>query len=131
MFVNFFLVCFNVLFWVLYCFHITPPPPPPPPLSLVISKYMGIKYYFYVDDTQVCVHLSQKNLFAAFEQLNRCLDDVKEWVSTSKLKLNPDKTELIEFGLKRQSDKVKAYFPNTITGSPLCPTVSQEFRSMV
>ena len=56
------------------------------------------------------VHFSQKNASAAFEQLNRCLDDVKEWMSTSKLKLNSDKTEFIIFGLKRQRDKLKAHF---------------------
>ena len=86
------------------------------PLSLVIGKYKGIKYHFYADDTQVYVHLSQKNSFAAFEQLNICLDNVKE----CKLKLNPDKTECIVVGSKRQRDKSKAYFPGTILGSPLC-----------
>ena len=54
------------------------------------------------------MHLSQKNASAAFEQLNRCLNDVKDWMSTSKLKLNPDKTEFIIFGSKRQRDKLKA-----------------------
>ena len=65
------------------------------PLSLIISKCKGIKYHFYADDTQVYVHLSQKNSPDAFEQLNRHLDGVEEWMSASKLKLNPDKTEFI------------------------------------
>ena len=42
----------------------------------------------------------------------------------SKLKLNPDKTEFIVFGLKRQMDKLKAYFPSSILGNPLCPAES-------
>ena len=46
---------------------------------------------------------------SAFEQLNRCLDVVKEWMSASKLKLNPDK--FIIFGSKKQKDKLKACFP--------------------
>ena len=41
-------------------------------------------------------------------------------MSTSKLKLNPDKTEFIIFGLKRQRDKLKACIPINIMGSPLC-----------
>ena len=45
-------------------------------------------------------------------------------MSTSKLKLNPDKTEFIVFSSKRQRDKLKAYFPSTILGSPLCPAES-------
>ena len=41
--------------------------------------------------------LSQKNLSTAFEQLNRCLNDVKQWMSTSNLILNPNKAEYILF----------------------------------
>ena len=95
------------------------------PLSLIIGKHKGIKFHLYADDSQVYVHLSQKNASATFEQLNRCLEDIKEWMSTSKLKLNPDKTEFIIFGLKRQRDKLKACFPPiNILGSPLCPVDS-------
>ena len=61
---------------------------------------------------------------AAFAKLNRCLNDAKEWMSTSKLKLIPDKTEFIIFGLKSQWDKLKACFPIDILGSPLCPVDS-------
>ena len=42
-------------------------------------------------------------------------------MSASKLKLNPDKTEFIVFGSKRQRDKLKVHFSPTILGSPLCP----------
>ena len=91
---------------------------------MVIGKHKGVKFHFYADDTQVYIHLSQKNSSAAFEKLNRCRDDIKEWMSASKLKLNPNKTEFIVFGSKRQRDKLKAYFPSTIMGSPLCPTES-------
>ena len=79
------------------------------PLSLVIGKHKGVKFYSYADDAQVCIHLSQKNSFAAFEKLNR---------------LNPDKTEFFVFGSKRQRDKLKAYFPSSILGNPLCPAES-------
>ena len=94
------------------------------PLSLIINKHRGIKFHFYADDSQVYIHLSQKNASAAFEKLNRCLDDVKEWISTSKLKLNPDKTEFIIFGSKRQRDKLKPCFPIDVLGNSLCPVDS-------
>ena len=45
-------------------------------------------------------------------------------MSACKLKLNPDKTEFIVFGSKRQRDKLKAYFPSTILCSPPCPAES-------
>ena len=90
------------------------------PLSLIISKHKEIKFHFYADDIQVYVHLSQKNACTAFQQLNRCLDDVKEWMLTYKLKLNPDKTEFIVFGSKRQRDKLKAFFPIDILATRPC-----------
>ena len=83
--------------------------------SLYITVNIKEKVSCYADDSQDYVHLSQKNASPAFEQLNRCLDDVKEWMST-KFKLNP-----IIFGSKRQRDKLKACFPIDILGSPLCP----------
>ena len=92
------------------------------PLSLVIGKHKGVKFHCYADDTQVYIHLSQKNSSAAFKKLNRCLDDI---MPASKLKLNSDKTVFIVSGSKRQRDKSKkAYFPTTILGSPLCPVES-------
>ena len=106
----------KVLSWVLLLFSLYTTP-----LSLVIGKRKGIEIHFYADDTQIYVYLSHKNSSAAFEQLNRWLDDVKEWMTASKLKLNPDKTAFIAFGLKRQRDKLKGYFPTTILGSPLSP----------
>ena len=121
MFVNSYLVYPKVLSWALYCSHCIPPPTP---LSLIISKHKGIKFHFYADDSQVYIHLSQKNASAAFKKLNRCLDDVKEWISTSKLKLNPDKSKFIIFGSKRQRDKLKACIPIDIFGNLLCPVDS-------
>ena len=68
--------------------------------------------------TDVKLHLKNDKLR---KRCNRCLEDIKEWMSASKLKLNPDKTEFIVFGSKRQRDKLKVYFPSTILGSRLCP----------
>ena len=72
------------------------------PLSTLIGEHKGINFHFYADDTQLYVHLSHRNASAAFDKLNRCLQDVKEWMSASKLKFNPDKTEFILFGSKKQ-----------------------------
>ena len=42
----------------------------------------------------------------------------------SKLKLNPNKTEFILFGSKKQRERLKACFPINILGNPLHPTES-------
>ena len=64
------------------------------------------------------------NASAAFDKLNRCLQDVKEWMSASKLKLNPDKTEFTFFGSKKQRERLNACFPIDILGNTLHPTES-------
>ena len=56
------------------------------------------------------MHLTHKNVALALDKLSHCLEDVKRWLSTNKLKLNPDETEFIVFA---QSLSVK----NLITRS--------------
>ena len=94
------------------------------PLSTLIGKHKGVKFHFYADDSQLYVHLLHMNASAAFDKLNRCLQDVKEWMSASKLKLNPDKTEFILFGSKKQRERLNVCFPIDILGNPLHPSKS-------
>ena len=92
------------------------------PLSVIFSRHQGIGYHFYADDTQLYVQLTHKNASVAFDKLNRCLLDVKNWISSNKLKLNPDKTEFIIFGSKRQRELLKSHLPVDILGNLLQPT---------
>ena len=89
------------------------------PLSKIIRLHPHIKFHFYADDTQLYIHLSHKNASAAFAKLNACLHDVQRWMSRSKLKLNPEKTEFIVFGSKAQRRKISSHFPVSILGSLL------------
>ena len=52
------------------------------------------------------------------------VQDVKEWMSAGKLKLNPDKTEFILFGSMKLRERLKACFPIDILANPLHPTES-------
>ena len=63
------------------------------PLSKIIRLHPHIKFHFYADDTQLYIHLSHKNASSAPAKLNACLCDVQEWMSLSKLKLNPEKRD--------------------------------------
>ena len=91
------------------------------PLSKIISLHPHSKFHFYADDTQLYIHLSHKNASSALAKLNACLCDVQEWMSLSKLKLNPKKTEFIIFGSKAQRQKISFHFPVSILGSLLHP----------
>ena len=68
------------------------------------------------------VHLTHKNAASALDKLSHCLEDVKRWLSTNKLKLNPDKTEFIVFGSKSQREKLNQPFPVNILGNLISPT---------
>ena len=94
------------------------------PLSKIIRLHPHIKFHFYADDTQLYIHLSHKNASSALTKLNACLHDVQEWMSLSKLKLNPEKTEFIVFGSKAQRQKIFSHFPASILGSLLHPVDS-------
>ena len=90
------------------------------PLSKVIQNHPGIGFHFFADDTQLYVHLTHKNVTHAFDRVKTCLDTVKKWLSANKLKVNPDKTEFINFGSKMQHEKLKS-FPVNILGNFLSP----------
>ena len=92
------------------------------PLSKVIQNHPGISFQLYADDTQLYVHLTHKNVASALDKLSHCLEDVKRWLSTNKLKLNPDKTEFIVFGSKSQREKLNQSFPVNILGNLISPT---------
>ena len=48
-------------------------------LSKVIQNHPGIAFHFYADDTQLYVHLTNKNVAHAFDRWKSCLEDVKKW----------------------------------------------------
>ena len=87
----------------------------------VIQNHPGISSQFYADDTQLYVHLTHKNVALALDKLSRCLEDVKRWLSSNKLKLNPDKMEFIVFGSKSQPEKLNHSFPVNILGNLISP----------
>ena len=93
------------------------------PLNKVIGMHPYIKYHFYADDTQFFIHLSHKNAALAFDKLNSCLLDVPEWMLSSMLKLNPDKTKFIIFGSHAQLKKLDPYLPVRIFGNFMHPVV--------
>ena len=93
------------------------------PLSKIIGMHPDIKYHFYADDMQLFIHMSHKNAALAFDKLNSCLLDVQKRMSSSMLKLSPDKTEFIIFRSHAQLKKLDPYLPVRIFGNFMHPTV--------
>ncbi|KAF7250421.1 putative RNA-directed DNA polymerase from transposon BS, partial [Varanus komodoensis] len=66
------------------------------PLGEVIRR-CGLRNHQYAEDTQLYLSFST-NPGEAVAVLNRCLAEVREWMRANKLKLNPDKTEVLLVG---------------------------------
>ena len=76
------------------------------PISYVFQRH-NVKHHLYADDTQIYSSLSLKNPDISLEILTKCLQDVSFWMSSRKLKLNPDnmdKTEFLLIGSKVQRE---------------------------
>ena len=79
-------------------------------LSQVITNH-NLSYHLYADDTQVYISLSQSNAQESVSTLSDCLTDILLWMESSKLKLNPDKTDRIIISTKQQRNRVINHFP--------------------
>ena len=91
-------------------------------LSQDIRKYTRVKYHFYVDDTQLFILLSPEDSLKSLDRLKSCLNNIHVWMSENKLKLNPDKTEFIIFGVQGRYKWLSDSFPVNILGNCLSPT---------
>ena len=104
----------SVLDPVLFCLYTTS-------LSQVISNH-NLSHHLYANDTQVYISLSQSNAQESVSTLSDCLNDILFWMESSKLKLNPDKTDLIIIGTKQQRNRVINHFPVKLLGSDTFPS---------
>ena len=85
------------------------------PLSSLVSGH-AIPHHLYADDSQLYVSFSSGDSAAALNGLQSCLASVQSWMSTNKLKLNPDKTEFLLIGNERQRSKYISMFPIELLG---------------
>jgi len=94
------------------------------PLSSIIKEHSLMHHQLYADDTQIYLGISVRNADVSLTNLKNCLNDVHSWMTNSKLKLNPSKTELLLIGTKHQRKKFSEKFPITILDHETSPAVS-------
>ena len=68
--------------------------------------------------------MTPSNASNSIKDIHSCLASVQSWMSANKLKINPDKTEFIVFGNKRQQAELAPFFPADILGNGLVPAVT-------
>ena len=91
------------------------------PLSKIIGTFSTVKHLLYADDTQIYISITPSNGSNSIKDIQGCLSSVQSWMFANKLKLNPDKTEFIVFGNKRQQAELAPFFPAEILGNRLVP----------
>ena len=69
------------------------------PLSDLINDH-HCGYHKYADDTQLFKSASVSEFGGALSDVESCVADIVDWMKSNKLKLNPDKTEVLPVGSK-------------------------------
>ena len=72
------------------------------PLSAVIERH-SILHHSYADDSQLQNSATPDRLPDLIDSMRLCIDDIKDWMTDNKLKLNDDKTEVMVIASSRMS----------------------------
>ena len=76
------------------------------PVGDIIRKH-GLEAHFYADDSQLYLSFNPENSNSAIEQVEKCINDVRQWMACNSLKLNDDKTDLIVLGTPHKLSQSK------------------------
>ena len=77
----------------------------------MIEKH-SVDPYMYADDGQLNVHLRLNDVNAALQNTETYVGDVQYWCASTRLQLNPSKTEVVCFGASNSLKK--------LSGTDLC-----------
>ena len=88
------------------------------PISSIIRSHSSINYHF---DTQLYITLSPANFSHSMQKLQNCC---KNFMFTNKIKHNPDKTEFILIGSRKNHKQLLPHFPINILGNQVSPAQS-------
>ena len=67
------------------------------PLSTIIEN-QNCDYHKYADDTELSDSASVNDFNAVVGNVQSCIENAMSWMNSNKLKLNPDKTEVMVVG---------------------------------
>ena len=97
------------------------------PLSEIVTQH-SLSHHSYSDDNQVYTSCSLSDLPSIIASTQSCISNIQSWMSTNKLQLNSDKTELIFIAPSRFSSSNVS--PKTIQLDDHFITPSQVVRNL-
>ena len=71
-------------------------------LQDIVSKY-GLSVHLYADDTQIYLAFDVHSKNVDLSQLTNCFNEVRCWMSENCMKLNEEKTEVMDIGMYKSS----------------------------
>jgi Reverse transcriptase (RNA-dependent DNA polymerase) len=71
-----------------------------------IAKSMGVILQAYADDIQLYLHCRLPGIASTIDSLQQCIGVICNWMSSSRLKLNVDKTEVLWLGTNSSLQKL-------------------------
>jgi len=74
-------------------------------LTYVVERH-GICLHQYSDDSKVYVSVPISDVTTAIQRLAVCVSSINDWMSASRLRLNPTKTEVIWLGASQQVSRI-------------------------
>lgn len=71
-----------------------------------IIQSHGLSDHTYADDNQIYFHAPSAQINSYLSRMLNCIDEISLWMSSNRLRLNPDKTEFIWFITPHQTNVV-------------------------
>jgi hypothetical protein len=89
-----------------------------------IAQSYDVRVHCYADDLQLYVHCSPAEAPAAVQRLLDCIAAIDSWMGSNRLKLNPEKTQVIWFGTRQRLAAVSIAPICLLDGTVIIPSTS-------
>ena len=89
-----------------------------------IAQSFGVTVHCYADDLQLYVHCAVTEAPAALQRILSCIEAIDKWMGSNRLKLNPDKTQLIWLGTKQRLATLNINPVRLFDGTVIKPSTS-------
>ena len=89
---------------------------------LAIARSFGFRVHAYADDLQLYDHADPASCESLVTRLSACVEAVAAWMASSRLRLNPTKTELIWLGASWYVRQCPAG-PLLVAGTSITPSI--------